>query len=63
MVITSVHFSGGLSSNFAYGSLIYSFRLSAVAKKGLKFYFRVFLSLFATASSKAVKVAFISFLT
>ena len=40
---------------------MYSFRLSAVAKKGAKFYFSVFLSLLATASRRDPKVAMTSF--
>ena len=40
---------------------MYSLRLSAVAKKGDRLSFKVFLSLFATASRSAVKVSAIYF--
>lgn len=51
-----VHFSGGLSSNLAYGYFSSSLALSFKAKKGVRLSFSVFLSLLAIASNKFWRV-------
>ena len=46
----SFHFSGNLSANYGYGSFTYNLISSYVAKNGVKFSLKVFLSDLAKAS-------------